>query len=283
MGKRAADRRATAKAKAKASSSAAAEAQPPDGKLPLPTNMCRPMLQKLHDAISAIKSHAIFQDITTALPLGISDGGSQAAFSQSTFDTALTASGCYTAAANFFWQNMGWFPNAKLPVNPGQVAEIQRFKFDPLNPPRSLGFTVVVAVDGAMDIMAARGSRQRLSPVEPMIAFIFSLKDAVQQGASDEILMKWRHVALTAPFQFEVVAEGEDRYWRAANIRQECIEAGDVVQLSTRQWIFDVIGFKEGKERQLGRQLSAAAVAKLYEDHMHYARSSEQVKDSFIE
>ena len=111
-GKRAADRRATAKAKAKASSSAAAEAQPPDGKLPLPTKKCCPMLQKLHDAISAIKSHAIFQDITTALPLGISDGGSQAAFSQSTFDTALRASGCYTAVANFFWQNMGWFPNA---------------------------------------------------------------------------------------------------------------------------------------------------------------------------
>ena len=130
---------------------------------------------------------------------------------------------------------MGWFPNAKLPVNPGQVAEIQRFKFDPLNPPRSLAFTVAATVDGAMDIMAARGSLQRLSPAEPMIAFIFSLKDAVHQGSSDEILMKWRHVALTAPFQFEVVAEGEDRYWRAANIRRECIEAGDVVQLSTRQ------------------------------------------------
>ena len=145
-----------------------------------------------------------------------------------------------------------------------------------MNPPKSMGFTLVVAADSkSTDIMAARGSLQRLSPAEPMIAFLFSLKDAVEQGASEEVLMKWRRVALTTPFQFEVVAEGEDRYWRAANIRQECIEAGDVVQLSTRQWIFDVIGFKETKEKQLGRQLSALAVAKLCDDCMHCARSSE--------
>ena len=90
------------KAKARASSSAAPPAEPPDGKPPLPTNICGPTPQKLHDAMSAIRAHAIFQDITTALPLGIEDGGSQAAFSQSTFEAALEGSGGYTAVANFY-------------------------------------------------------------------------------------------------------------------------------------------------------------------------------------
>jgi hypothetical protein len=40
------------------------------------------------------------------------------------------------------------------------------------------------------------------------------------------------------------MAEGEDRYWTVANIRQERTAAGEVVQLSTRQFIFDVIGFQ---------------------------------------
>jgi hypothetical protein len=56
--------------------------------------------------------------------------------------------------------------------------------------------------------------------------------------------MAWRRALLSAPFHFEVCAKGEDRrFWRSQNLRQEAIQMGDVAQLSTRQWIYDVVGY----------------------------------------
>ena len=34
-----------------------------------------------------------------------------------------------------------------------------------------------------------------------------------------------------------------DRFWRSQNLRQEAIQMGDVAQLSTLQWIYDVVGY----------------------------------------
>ena len=137
--------------------------------------------------------------------------------------------------------------------------------------------------DKTVDVMKHKGALQRLSPPELAIAVLFSIRDAIKQSADDNILMKWRSLALTASFQFEVVWPGEDRYWRAQNIRQECIEHGEVAQLSVRQWIYDVVGFKDSKEKELQKTLSALAVAKMFEDRMKYARSSERIKDSFVD
>ena len=36
---------------------------------------------------------------------------------------------------------------------------------------------------------------------------------------------------------------------------------GDVAQLSTRQWIYDVVGYKTFKEKELSKSLSSAQVA----------------------
>ena len=97
------------------------------------------------------------------------------------------------------------------------------------------------------------------------------------------MLGKWRDALLTASFKFEVVPAGDDRYWRAQNLRQEAIEMGIVSQLSVRQWIYDVVGFKTSKEDQLGKELSAAQVAKYYHEKMKYARGTDQVSASFVD
>ena len=112
MGKRACDGTAAKpaavkKAKAKAKPQAeragrrtsATTAEPPANEQ-LPTNVCGPMLQNIHGAMPAIKAHAIFKGITSALPLDIGEGGAQAAFKQSACETAL-GNGNYVAAANF--------------------------------------------------------------------------------------------------------------------------------------------------------------------------------------
>ena len=246
---------------------------------------CGPILQKIHDAMQAIKGHNVFAEIEDQKPLPISEGGRQAPFVQSDCTQVLENSKAhYQCAGNLFWQNFCWFANARTPVNPGQIKQLQGFELAPMSPPESLNFTTVIALDDqTMDVMKSKGALQRLSPPEPAIAVLFSIWEAIKLGAGDNVIMKWRSLALTASFRFEVVCPGDDRYWRAQNIRQECTEHGEVAQMSVRQWIYDVVGFKDSKEKELQKTMSAATVSKMYDDHMKYARGTERIKESFVD
>eukprot|EP00959_Pyramimonas_sp_CCMP1952_P445787 9333422-Pyramimonas_sp.AAC.1 len=104
----------------------------------------------------------------------------------------------------------------------------------------------------------------RLSSPEPVFAVLFSIAKAIQEGVDEKIRMRWRKVLLTAPFQFEVVPEGEERFWRSQNLRQRLIEAGVVSHMSCRQWVYDIMGFKAAKERELQKSISSLVLAKMY-------------------
>eukprot|EP00959_Pyramimonas_sp_CCMP1952_P219515 4589931-Pyramimonas_sp.AAC.1 len=56
-----------------------------------------------------------------------------------------------------------------------------------------------------------------------------------------------------------------------------------VSQLSVRQWIYDVLGFKEPREKGLGTELGSAQVAKYYHEKMKHARGTEGVSASFVD
>ena len=58
---------------------------------------------------------------------------------------------------------------------------------------------------------------------------------------------------------------------------------GDVAQLSTRQWIYDVVGYKTFKEKELSKSLSSAQVAVYYGEKMKYAGSSEKISNAFVD
>ncbi|CAK0846546.1 unnamed protein product [Prorocentrum cordatum] len=240
------------------------------------------LLQTVQDSLSVIKAHPTFLDIDKLNPLKIEEGGSQTPFKQADCEMVLKVEGdgvtSYRCGGNFFWQNTCWFPNPKTPVNHGQVKEKQK-SLVPDEPPCRLDFATVIALDSRdVPAMSHRGALQRLSPREPALALLFSIHEAIAKKVDDNTLLKWRKLVLSAPFEFEVVKEGnDDRFWRARNVRQNCTQNGLVVRLSTRQWIFDAIGFKEGEEKVVSKSPSAIQVAKLYQDRMDYAKNTEKV------
>ena len=148
---------------------------------------------------------------------------------------------------------------------------------------------MVICVDAAdSDVMSQKGAMQRLSTAEPVFAVLLSVAEAVQEvqagTAEESVLLQWRKCLLTTTFAFEVVPAGEPRFWRAQNLRQGLIEVGLVAQLSVRQWIYDVVGFKFAKEKEIGRGTTPAAqLAKLYNDNVRWAGSCEPLSDSFID
>jgi hypothetical protein len=251
-----------------------------------PDNVCGPILAKVHDAVKAITMHPMFTDIVDADPMGLETGGAMAKFSQDDFKMVLSGGSApfYKANGNFFWQSFTWLANHRIPINLGKIREMERFnlKFD--DPPSTLDWSVVVAVDStASEVTKMRGSLQRVSHPEPVFAVLFAMQKAVEHKCDDEVMQRWRRLALNVCFQFEVVAPGEDRFWRSQNLRQMAIEQGIVAALSTRQWVYDVVGFKLSREKEANKTFSSYTIAKLYQDRVNFAGNSEVISDSFVD
>ena len=250
-------------------------------------NMVRAIINEIHEALNMIMENPMFKDIVEQEPYNMSNGGAQAPFKQADMNGVLNKAGVglfYKCGLNFMWQSFTWLSNHRVPINRGQIKELMRFALEPKKPPRHIPFETVVALDSpTQNVMGAKGALQRLSPPEPAFAVIFSIRDAINQEVGNDVLGKWRDALLTASFRFEVVTAGDDRYWRAQNLRQEAIEMGIVSQLSVRQWIYDVVGFKTSKEEQMGKALGSSQVAKYYQEKMKYAKGTEGVSASFVD
>ena len=248
-------------------------------------NLCAEHLIKVHEALKTIRDCPFFHDIETADPLTVSQGASQEPFAQATALQILARQGGhYNFAGNFFWCDQVWLANHRVPINKGQIAEIQRFYFNPVDPPISFPYEICAAVSaGTEEELSRKGSFQRLSPPEPAHALLFAVESSIKRAAPEAILKRWRQVILTVPFRLEKVDLGEARFWRAQHLREEMVERGVTVKLSIIQRVYDVAGFKANKEASLETTLSPGQVAAAYEKHLKAARGSEPIKESFVD
>ena len=253
-------------------------------------NLCAEHLIRVHEALKAIRDCSVFQGIDAAEPLTIAQGGHQIghqepfAIGQAVKVFQRDAKAHYSCGGNSFWCDQVWMANHRVPINKGQVQEIQRFYLPPMDPPKEFTYEIVAAVSAACDEeFHKKGSFQRLSPAEPCHALLFSIHEAISGKAPEAILRRWKELLLTTPFRFELVPQGEARYWRAQNLREEMVERGITVRLSVRQRIYDVAGFKASKEAALKTTLGAAAVASAYQKHLKASAGSEVISESFVD
>ncbi len=242
-------------------------------------------LMKVHSRLQILKDHALFSDISQEKPLTIQQGGSQAVFDATSCQKVLATEGAkFKAGSNFFWHDLTWMVNHRVPIRDEQIQSIQRFHYPPMDPPVSNPFDVTIALDDAnFDVQSHLGALQAVCPEECRHALLFSLTDAIVQGAPEDILRRWRTPVLSTTFVFEAVAPGEARYWTAQNLREAMVEKGLSVKLSLRQRIIDVCGFKHDYETKYGTTISSSGLAKLYQKKMKYARSTEHVSVAWID
>ncbi|CAL1174054.1 unnamed protein product [Cladocopium goreaui] len=195
---------------------------------------------KVHDALARIFSHELFKDILTADPLSVKDGGREAALDATQAASALKNAGVYKCAANFFHQDFLFMATHKVPMNEAQVQQIKDYWFPKNEPPSLCPFVITVALEtpGCIGQRPQNGF-QRLSPPEPVHALLFALAEAIESKAKVGVLRAFRSCILTATFVFEICPVGEDRYWRAQNIREEMVEKGLSVQLSLCQAVLE--------------------------------------------
>ena len=115
-----------------------------------------------------------------------------------------------------------------------------------------------------------------------MHALLFALAEAIETKAKVGVLRALKNCILTATFVFEICPIGEQRYWRAANIREEMVEKGLSVQMSLRQRIYEISGFHEQKKKTEAN-LGSKKLAGLYTQHLKLASNQEKISESFID
>ena len=122
---------------------------------------------KIQKAVATLK--AKWEGVEMLPPLGVGDGGSQAAFNAQEAVTALASpSQTYKCGGNLFFHNTLASLSYQTPVNAGQVAEIMKFHFKPGSVASIFPFELVVAVSAhetssTKNLLDAMGKFERLS------------------------------------------------------------------------------------------------------------------------
>lgn len=70
------------------------------------------------------------------------------------------------------------------------------------------------------DPMAHKGSLLRVSPEEPIHAWLLAVSRDIDSQVDQSVLDQWLHSALTVTFHFEVLQSEDEKYFRAANLRE---------------------------------------------------------------
>lgn len=113
----------------------------------------------------------------------------QAVFSEDAYKTAMTTAKAYDCAGNLFWLNLKWSSCPRVPISRESVKRLQAKLWNPesRDPPNGFDRPTVVAVPETFALI--KGNFKRVSPEEPEHAFLFALRDAIQRGESDDMLL----------------------------------------------------------------------------------------------
>lgn len=256
-------------------------------------------LVKLTDALGRIRQSPFFRDVDVVAPLTLAEGASVEPFDQSklkiVFDKAQPVSESppplsgaepvfFLAAANFFWQDFLWTPTPGVPINKSQMSFIKN-SLPPENPPEQFPYLMSWAIpDSSFEVLAHKGSIQRLSPEEPVHQAIFSLDEAISLNLGDDILRRWRSMLLRPCVKFERVGPGRPRYWRSLNIREDYMRKACELTRTTLARIMDVVLCKLAEEKVRCKTMSSALVHKVYNENVKFAaRTSMTSDDVFCE
>ena len=143
---------------------------------------------------------------------------------------------------------------------------------------RPLDQPIDLRLDGKFPI--SRGSLMRLSPEEMQHALILKVAERIDAPASEEELLVWRRCLLSATGRFVRADTYDEQYFFVTNSRRRMRDAASAIVHLASQVVCDIWLFKARKEAQLGKTISNAEIAKLYEDNMNDATADEESRCS---
>ena len=132
-----------------------------------------------HDGLAMVWCHCKYYVPQTVLPCV-----QQAPFDQAEFAAAMKKSGVYRCAANLWWLDTYWTPQAGIPYNVTAIKSMSTFMDDPLKAVDRLG--IVIRVEHVAATPSETQNLQRISPEELHFAFLLKCNAVIAGGASED-------------------------------------------------------------------------------------------------
>ncbi len=239
------------------------------------------------DAKRMILEHPLFAGIQDMAPLPIQGGddmtcGQTAPFDPMAFESAMQATGTYTAGFNFFGLDLTYSSNPGIPLrNKGIEMLTEHYFAGPIWFPLILHGVLKSGEDPL--VQARSGLIKCITPEELRIAFVLAIARDIDEDAGEDVLKRWRRSVLSVSVKFEVLDNIEAVHWKALQVRENIGQDFATMRRSSLQRIFELVSFKARMEAQTGVSMGAAAIAEAYKSNVKLAETSEELTDAFID
>ncbi len=239
----------------------------------------------------ATKTMSEFADIYTAPPRGISTGGRLHAFDKSICEQKLLQGSSYTCSQNWWSQDLLSSVAPRTPIPTSQISSLKNFMFQKsassdflYDLPDRLAAVCVRVPNARFDVVSNIGKLQRCSPDEEVFAVALAWADVMAQDTiSDAELAAWTKLFADAEYEFKVLQTGLDGWYHNQRMRQQINQWSASLTRTPLPMIFDVVNFKLDLEHKDGTTLSAAAVARNYQDNVVQSSAAEAFTDAFVD
>ena len=247
----------------------------------------------LHAKVKDIstKTMAEFVDVYTAPPRGTNTGGRLPAFDKHICEQKLLHGDAYTCSANWWSQDLLSSVTPRTPITQIQISSLKDFMFTKSDKtgflydlPDRLPAVCIRVPSAKFDIAANLGKLQRCSPDEEVFAVALAWGDVMEQDAiSDAELAAWKNLFTDAEYELKVLKTGLDGWYHNQRIRQQINQWSASLTRTPLPMIAEVVNFKLDLEQKDGTTLSAATVAKNYQENVVQSSAAEAFTDSFVD
>lgn len=197
--------------------------------------------------------------------------GMGAPFDASAYDQRQLTGVPYNAHINMFYQSMTTSVLSFVPLYWERVIELADSKYSKPAPVSDLMLLANFATGDALP----KGNLIRVSPCEPVHAFIHKFACRIRENAPASELNEWLRICLSQPATFQNFTDDDAKYAEANSLREDATSSARAVQFSARQLIHNIMGFKKRKEAEAKTTLGATHIAEFWKKHIRISKGNE--------
>ena len=235
----------------------------------------------VNDALALLMRQAGCADLLTRA--GASPA--QAPFNSDMFKAAMAPAGAgyYRCGGNALWASASSGP---VGVNANKLEELINWGFPRPAPvfPETVIIGVFLGNKGPKPTdVGVRGSLLRISPEEPLHAWILAASRAVRDGASEEDLEAWVGMVMAAPLEFRRIPDQNAVFWAQVAEREALGRRFTAMFRTPSGRILEIVAFAEQESKRLRRPLSRGEVTAEWKLHFDHSQQSEEVTFSTVD
>ena len=211
----------------------------------------------------------------------VGPGSAQSPFDDQCYRVPMTNSNVDRCGGNALWASIASGPVA------GNMKNLQRFvQFAFKEPAPVFPETIVIGSNFSNSPSPLtnddRGKLWRLSPEEPLHAWIVNTAQCIKDGHDPDEL-KWINMIKNAPLEFRTVEDQGAVFWKQVQERENLGHRFTLMYRSTSGRVLEIVHFADSESKRLNREISRPEITKSWEVNFNGSVQSDKVNFSMVD